>query len=329
MAPAVIGVAGNSARWRGWVDRAGLPLLTVIVVLIALRYMPVLTGSNPGGWFGYFLAIAIGLAINIKGIREFYSDYRGSKNWFKGAEGEDLTAAQLDTLSADYIVFHDFHPLGADGEPVDWNIDHIAIGPSGVFIVESKNYSITRIRPSDSDPLTLKNIKQVQRTSAEFKRLLVTWSGGDLARLFVVPVLVYTQPGAFVDKTREKYARVVPLRLLTKEITSSKTQALDPDQAYRIARVLFSRLRPDLKNDYQAALNAFGERSKRFKQERAEELWQQKQNVQSVPSVCPECGGELVRKIAKRGPRTGMAFLGCANFASKNCRFGFNLDESA
>jgi hypothetical protein len=244
--------------------------------------------------------------------------------------GKTLTAAQLDTLSEDYIVFHDFHPLGADGEPVAWNVDHIAIGPSGVFIVESKNYSVTRIRPSESDPVTLKNIKQVQRTSAEFKQSLVTWSGGDLARLFVVPVLVYTQPGAFVEKTREKYARVVPLKLLTKEITSSKTQALDPDQAYRIARVLFSQLRPDLKNDYQAALNAFGERSKRFKQERAEELWQQKQSAQKCAVGLPRVRRRARAENRQAGDtRTGKAFLGCENFVSKNCRFGFNLEESA
>ncbi|MDF1543215.1 MAG: nuclease-related domain-containing protein [Anaerosomatales bacterium] len=170
----------------------------------------------------YFVGIGIGLGVNRKGIAEFYTDLRGSKNWLKGAEGEALTDEALQALSDDYVVFHDFHPLGTDGQPVDWNVDHIVIGPSGVFILESKNYAATRIRPADSDPTTRKNLKQVQGTSVGFKRSLVAWSGGSLANLFVMPILVYTQPGVYVEKTRERFARVVPTRLLVKEIESSR-----------------------------------------------------------------------------------------------------------
>ncbi|MDF1543216.1 MAG: hypothetical protein RQ731_08500 [Anaerosomatales bacterium] len=104
---------------------------------------------------------------------------------------------------------------------------------------------------------------------------------------------------------------------------------LDPDQVYRVASVLFSRLRSDLKNDFRPALDAFGERSKRFRQTRAEEQFQKKRSATEVPSVCPKCGGTLVRRIAKRGERRGKAFLGCANFATTGCKFGYNLEESA
>jgi hypothetical protein len=54
-----------------------------------------------------------------------------------GAEGERSVAFQLDALRAKgYQVFHDF--LGAG-----FNIDHVLIGPAGVFTIETK----TRTKP--------------------------------------------------------------------------------------------------------------------------------------------------------------------------------------
>ncbi|MDT8434769.1 MAG: NERD domain-containing protein [Anaerosomatales bacterium] len=329
MPPTVIGVAGNSARWRGWVDRAGLPLFTAITLLIALRYLPVVTGaSTPGRWFAYFLAVAIGLGINFKGLREFITDYQGSKMWLKGAEGELLTGTELEKLPASYVVIHDFNPVGPDGKPAAWNVDHIVIGPTGVFIVETKNYSGKRVRPSAADSTTRANVKQVQRVAAEFKRSLIVWSGGQLSDLFVVPLLVYTQPGAYVERTQEKQVKVIPLKWLASDITSWKGRALDPDQVYRIARVLFSQLRADLKNDYAAAFDSFGQHSKRFRQERASARTSVTDSAtRAVPTECPKCGGKLIRRTVKQGPRIGRPLLGCENFAKHGCRFVFNLQE--
>jgi restriction system protein len=37
--------------------------------------------------------------------------------------------------------------------------------------------------------------------------------------------------------------------------------------------------------------------------------------------TCPRCGGELVRRTAKRGERAGKQFWGCSNFATASCKF--------
>jgi hypothetical protein len=58
--------------------------------------------------------------------------------WRQGAEGERRTAAVLAALqSHGWIVLHDLH---WPGRPYA-NIDHVAIGPTGVFVIDSKNWS--------------------------------------------------------------------------------------------------------------------------------------------------------------------------------------------
>jgi hypothetical protein len=57
--------------------------------------------------------------------------------WRRGAAGERRTARLLDGLTRDgYVVFHD---LALPGSPA--NIDHLVIGPSGVFVIDSKQWT--------------------------------------------------------------------------------------------------------------------------------------------------------------------------------------------
>jgi Nuclease-related domain len=56
--------------------------------------------------------------------------------WHRGADGEVATAATLDRLaSRHWLVRHD---LGVPGSRA--NIDHLVIGPSGVWVIDSKSF---------------------------------------------------------------------------------------------------------------------------------------------------------------------------------------------
>ncbi len=58
--------------------------------------------------------------------------------WKQGAEGERRTSQVLTALAAQgWLVLHDLH---WPGRPYA-NIDHIAVGPTGVFVIDSKNWS--------------------------------------------------------------------------------------------------------------------------------------------------------------------------------------------
>jgi len=56
--------------------------------------------------------------------------------WQKGARGETILGARLDTLTEHGVpVLHDRRIPGSKA-----NIDHIAVGPRGVFVIDAKNY---------------------------------------------------------------------------------------------------------------------------------------------------------------------------------------------
>ncbi len=63
---------------------------------------------------------------------------RDKRNWAAGAEGERRVAETLDTLGQyGWTALHDVH---WPGRPLA-NLDHVAIGPGGVFIIDAKNWT--------------------------------------------------------------------------------------------------------------------------------------------------------------------------------------------
>lgn len=61
--------------------------------------------------------------------------------WGIGAEGEEATAAYLAKKCPDATVLHDRRVPGKKS-----NIDHIAVVPSGVYVIDSKRYKNKRVR---------------------------------------------------------------------------------------------------------------------------------------------------------------------------------------
>ena len=60
-----------------------------------------------------------------------------ARTWQRGAHGERQTARLLDRLTRDgYMILHD---LALPDSPA--NVDHLAIGPTGVFVIDSKQWT--------------------------------------------------------------------------------------------------------------------------------------------------------------------------------------------
>lgn len=65
------------------------------------------------------------------------SDPSTTRAWERGSVGESKLAAVLGRIERDDVVaLHDRHAPGAR-----WNIDHIVIAPSGVYVVDAKRYT--------------------------------------------------------------------------------------------------------------------------------------------------------------------------------------------
>jgi hypothetical protein len=61
--------------------------------------------------------------------------HTAERAWRRGAAGEEEVARQLDKLGASWRVIHSV-PVGSN----DTDIDHVVIGPAGVFTLNTKNH---------------------------------------------------------------------------------------------------------------------------------------------------------------------------------------------
>lgn len=97
----------------GWLLHAALPF-------------PTLSTTQAGV---LFLALALILALfTVWSARRL-------RSFLKGAEGEEKVARILSFLPSEHTVFND---LQLDGGSA---FDHIVVGPAGVFVIETKNWS--------------------------------------------------------------------------------------------------------------------------------------------------------------------------------------------
>jgi hypothetical protein len=110
---------------RQWPFAIGVTLVATLVV-----YLVVQSFSDPR--WGAAAAAIIGFLL----LGAFVNSPKMAA-WREGAEGERRTARHLEGLAdAGFIVFHDRRVPGYGG-----NLDHVAIGPTGVWAIETKSWT--------------------------------------------------------------------------------------------------------------------------------------------------------------------------------------------
>jgi hypothetical protein len=119
----------RAAELTGWT--AGLPWRAALVAVAAL------TGQQLGTHTGLLDPWLAGLAAaagTTWGLR--FRASQPTRAWRDGARGERATARRLQRLERHgYMVLHDLQVPGSQA-----NLDHLAIGPAGVFVIDSKYY---------------------------------------------------------------------------------------------------------------------------------------------------------------------------------------------
>jgi hypothetical protein len=95
-----------------------------------------------------------------------------ARTWQRGAQGERRTARLLERLTRDgFVVFHD---LAVPDSPA--NVDHLVIGPNGVFVIDSKQW--TGSVQQGADGLAWHNHYRLDRTID-----IVRWEAETIGRL--------------------------------------------------------------------------------------------------------------------------------------------------
>lgn len=82
-----------------------------------------------------FIVTFLSLFILIIGAGLIYYGYNNGKSWNNGIKGEYIVAEYLNQLPEDYFVFNDVKFPGSYG-----NLDHVVVGPTGIYVIETKNY---------------------------------------------------------------------------------------------------------------------------------------------------------------------------------------------
>ncbi|HEY2987551.1 MAG TPA: nuclease-related domain-containing protein [Candidatus Binatia bacterium] len=99
--------------------------LASFVVRLGLLAISFLFNSQVMGMFGPVVAISL-----------LHENFRKYLRWFPGRREDSAAAAALNSLPDDYVVLDDAALPGGRG-----TLDHLVVGPNGLFVIETKNYT--------------------------------------------------------------------------------------------------------------------------------------------------------------------------------------------
>lgn len=187
------GMAGEWARVKGTI--IGLTPVFAALFTAGLATAAAVLGYPVTGIVILAASLCAGCSFMIGGVKRI-------ERHFIGARGEERVSNLLSDLSDRYHVFNDF----AAGP---YHVDHVVVGPAGVFAVETKfwNGHVTiedgRILVNGSKP-SRPPLVQVQREAAAVKSELekAGWCGA------VTPLLVFASD-SFVSRIAELNGVVV------------------------------------------------------------------------------------------------------------------------
>jgi len=155
--------------------------------------------------------------------------YRQHRSFQRGFEGEkQVTKVLSSTLSGDYFLINDVQLVAGNRS----NIDHIVLGPTGIFVLETKNHSGKFKCYGDS----WKGIGQNPFTQARFN----AWSVHEVIKasgIFVSKLPWIQAVVVFANKKAELEVRKAPSKvevLKIGELTNYITQETRPLSAQEI-----------------------------------------------------------------------------------------------
>jgi hypothetical protein len=177
----------------------------------------------------------VGLALAaLVGWRLRFRPSEQARTWQRGAAGERRTARLLDRLTRNgYVVFHD---LAVPDSPA--NVDHLAIGPTGVFVIDSKQW--TGSVHQSADGLAWHNHYRLDRTLET-----VRWEAQQVSRLLgtcIHPLLCVHGAHVHGGGLHAQGVAVVPADLLRSALGYDRVLS-DADVAL-LAATAWARLRP-------------------------------------------------------------------------------------
>jgi len=239
--------AGESSRLRleEYEERFVECYVVTALVSCALPLLALVVTSYL--WAAIVLSVGgVGLYTAVRRLRRVIEQ---RANLRLGFQGERVTAEYLlPLLARGYEVFHDIPAESPDGER--FNLDHVIVGPNGVFVVETKMRRKDMTHQGDKRAKVRYDGKELHfpgvRTDQPLRQVLgnCRWLSGALCGRTGTPVAVrgiVSLPGWFVsDATRDPVPAVRNPKNIPDWVMRQRPSGppLPPDQLRRIIAAL-------------------------------------------------------------------------------------------
>jgi hypothetical protein len=231
------GIAGKGAREMANSRHIKAAILAGILLVVGLL---MLTNLNRIAKMGLPAVIVLVLLVRVGGDhiekRALHFKKR-AKDADRGAEAEEKVAFKLEQLPEGYHAFHD---VAFDG----FNIDHIVVGPGGIFLVETKSHRGKIDAKGDTLLLNGKPpmkdfLKQTWSQTFHLKEFLWKMTSKEWD---VKPVLCFTN--AYVAVRRPvKGIAINNIKYLNKYL-SQQPPTLPPEDVAHVAKVMSCWISP-------------------------------------------------------------------------------------
>ena len=224
----VVGSPGSRVRMAGLM-RTQWPLLIVVALagyLLRAAFPYPSIGSTLAGVLFLSLAVAVAAAANHSRVR--------LAAFLKGARGEELVARRLALLPETFAVFHGLAARGA-GMLMQGggDLDHVVVGPTGVFVIETKNWDGTITIQNgelacDGVPPSRPPLDQVKSAAVQLRTHLRSTTKLDIP---VSPILCFASNHLSPGRQGSAGVLVCNANQLTDLIlTSNDSPLADPDR---------------------------------------------------------------------------------------------------
>ena len=218
------GVPGEWARVKGM----ALGMWPIFIGIFVAGFALATWVFGPAGIGAVLFAVAVVFSCwtGTRGLRRV-------ERFFKGARGEEKVAGILAGLPDGYHVFNDFRAGNA-------HVDHVVLGPTGVFSVETKCWAgeVTveegsvlingRLPSRDPVPQAVEECEQVRGSFAA-----VGWKGK------VIPILVFASDNFRASAIEVGGAVVMNSSGIVRAITSG-SQILSESEVRRLVSIIES-----------------------------------------------------------------------------------------
>jgi Nuclease-related domain/Topoisomerase DNA binding C4 zinc finger len=230
----------------------------------------------------------------------------------KGMAGEKQVARILNTLDPnEYILMNDLYLPKDDGKTTQ--IDHILIGPQGIFVIETKNYKGWITGSEHKQTWTQTNYKRkdnfynpIWQNAGHIKALQAA-IGESLNDVPIHSIIVFGRQAELKFTQPFKKATVMNSHQLLSHIKleeSTNTNTLAYFNRQKIKHLLSQYILKDRRAQKEQSKKHV-ENLKNAKNEH---------DLKISTNICPRCGSQLVMRKGKNGE-----FKGCSSYPK--CRF--------